>query len=107
MITAILSLKYVNGAGIWLAYWFVCAALYLAVCFAKRKNRIGRGAKRVFVGFIVAEAVIDLVWALVFYHSGSYTNLGIGVSALVLSLWFLVLVFAAILVSVINSKKEA
>lgn len=78
MITAIYSLSFVHGAELWILFWFLCLIAYLGICFAFRTNRTKSGRKTVLVGLLIAEVLIDLVWAIVYYHNGTYLNYGIG-----------------------------
>ena len=101
MITAIYSLSFVHGAELWILFWFLCLIAYLGICFAFRTNRTKSGRKTVLVGLLIAEVLIDLVWAIVYYHNGTYLNYGIG-AVYGIVLWIPVLAVTAIIVSVKN-----
>ena len=101
MITAIYSLSYVYGAELWLLFWAVCAVVYLAICGAFRTNRAPGAFKRVMIGLLVAEVIVDLVWALIYYDNGVYLNYGIG-AIYGLLLWIPALVIAGVTVTLRN-----
>ena len=78
MITAIYSLSQVHGAEWWLLFWLICAAAYVGISFLIKHNRTKRGIKTALIGLLIAEVLMDLVWAVIYYHKGTYTNYGIG-----------------------------
>ena len=103
MITAIYSLSYVGGAELWLLFWFLCAMAYTGICVMLKPNRGRKAIRTVVMGLVVAEAIIDIVWAVIYYHNGTYLNYGIG-AIYGLTLWIPVLVIAMIVVTIINRK---
>ena len=103
MITAIYSLSYVYGAEIMLLFWFVCAAIYLCVCFSVKANRTPKGKTNVWWGLFGTDGLIDLLWLFIYYRNGNYTNYGIGAAAGLL-LWIPVLAVTAVIVTSLNEK---
>lgn len=101
MITAIYSLSYVHGAELWLLFWAVCTAAYLVTCYAIRYNRMKGAFKRVLIALLVAEVVVDLAWALIYYHNGVYLNYGVG-AVYGLLLWVPALVVAGLFATLRN-----
>jgi len=103
MVTAIRSLTNVHGAGLWLLFWFVCLVVYLCVCFLIKANRTKHGIKGIFIGLLIAEVIIDLVWGVIYYHGGSYTNYGMS-AVLGLLMWIPVLLITGIIVTIRNKS---
>ena len=101
MMTAIYGLSLVHGAELWILFWFLCLIAYLGICFAFRTNRTKSGRKTVLVGLLIAEVLIDLVWAIVYYHNGTYLNYGIG-AVYGIIMWIPVLAVTAMIVSLKN-----
>ena len=98
MVTAIYSLSQVHGAELWLLFWFICLVAYLIICFAIKCNRTKQGRKRVFIGLLVVEVVVDLMWAIIYYRNGVYINYGIG-AVYGMFIWVPALIIATIIVS--------
>ena len=98
MVTAIYSLSQVHGAELWLLFWFLCLVAYLILCFAIKCNRTKQGRKRVFIGLLVVEVVVDLIWAIIYYRNSVYINYGIG-AVYGMFVWVPALIIAAIIVS--------
>ena len=98
MVTAIYSLSQVHGAELWLLFWLVCLVAYLILCFAIKCNRTKQGRKRVFIGLLVVEVVVDLIWAIIYYRNGVYINYGIG-AVYGMFIWVPALIIATIIVS--------
>ena len=97
MVTAIYSLAFVHGAELWLLFWLVCVIVYMGLCFMMKPNRTKSGMKTVLTGLLVAEVVIDLIWAAIYYHNGTYLNYGIGaVYGLLLWVPILLITWAAV-----------
>ena len=103
MITAIYSLTYVHGAELWLLFWAICTAVYLAACYAIRANRMKGAFKRVLIALLIAEVVVDLIWALIYYHNGVYLNYGIG-AMYGLFIWIPILIIAGVAVTLKNKR---
>lgn len=101
MITAIISLGQVRGAGFWMIGWFLCAVAYFAVFLPKKANR-GK-SKNVLFWFLIGEVLTDLVWAVVGYNNCVYINYGI-VAIYGLLLWPIVLGIAGIIATIQNKK---
>ena len=101
MVTAIYSLSQVHGAELWLLFWFICLIAYLILCFAIKCNRTKQGRKNVFIGLLVAEVVVDLTWAIIYYRNGVYINYGIG-AVYGMLIWIPALIITEILVSYKN-----
>ena len=106
MVTAIYSLSQVHGAELWLLFWFVCVVAYLGVCMLIKQNRTKSGIKSVLIGLLIAEVVIDLTWAIIYYHNGTYLNYGIG-AVYGLILWVPVLLVTLFVVTHKNKQKGA
>ena len=104
MVTAIYSLSQVHGAELWLLFWLVCLVAYLILCFAIKCNRTKQGRKRVFIGLLVVEVVVDLIWAIIYYRNGVYINYGIG-AVYGMFIWIPALIITAIIVSNKNKMK--
>lgn len=104
MVTAIYSLSFVHGAELWLLFWFICLIAYVCACCLIKANRTKKGLKTTFIGLLIAEVVIDLAWAIIYYHNGTYLNYGIG-AVYGLVLWIPVLIITAIVVTKINQNK--
>lgn len=101
MVTALIARGYVQGAGICMIGWLVCAAVYLIVCFAFRRNR--KNPQSVILAFLAAEFVVDLIWAAVYFGSDGYTNLGLR-GAWWMALWPIALVAAGLLPAAVKRK---
>ena len=101
MVTAIYSLSQVHGAELWLLFWLVCLVAYLILCFAIKSNRTKKGRKNVFIGLLVAEVAVDLIWAIIYYRNGVYINYGIG-AVYGMFIWIPALTTTAIIVSYKN-----
>ena len=98
MVTAIYSLSQVHGAELWLLFWFICLVVYLILCFTIKSNRTKKGRKNVFIGLLIAEVAVDLIWAIIYYRNGVYINYGIG-AVYGMFIWIPALIVAAIIVS--------
>ena len=105
MVTAIYSLSQVHGAELWLLFWFVCVVTYLGLGFLIKDNRTKNGAKNVLIGLLIAEVIVDLVWAIIYYHNGAYLNHGIGAVYGIL-LWVPILLVTLVIVTAKNKKSE-
>ena len=105
MITAIYSLSQVHGAELWLLFWFICLVVYLGICYIFKSNRTKSGISTVLIGLLIAEVIVDLIWAIIYYHNGSYINYGIG-AVYGLFTWIPILLITAAIVT-INNKKAA
>lgn len=103
MVTAIYSLSQVHGAELWLLFWLVCVVLYLGISLLIRSNRTKNGIKNLFLGLLIAEVTIDLIWAIIYYHNGNYFNYGIGAVYGVL-LWVPILTVTLIFVTIKNRR---
>ena len=78
MVTAVYSLSHVHGAELWLLFWAICFAAYFGICMLIKQNRTKHGIKNVLIGMLIAEVMIDLIWAIIYYHNGTYLNYGLG-----------------------------
>ena len=103
MVTAIYSLSQVHGAELWLLFWVICAAAYFGICMLITQNRTKHGVKNVLIGLLIAEVIIDLVWGVIYYHGGSYTNYGMS-AVLGLLMWIPVLLITGIIVTIRNKS---
>ena len=106
MVTAIYSLSQVHGAELWLLFWVICAAAYFGICMLITQNRTKHGVKNVLIGLLIAEVIIDLVWAIIYYHNGTYLNYGIG-AIFGLILWIPALLVTFLVVTHKNKQKGA
>ena len=106
MITAIYSLTYVHGAELWLLFWLLCVIGYLGICLLIKANRTKTGIRTTMIGLLIAEVIIDLIWAIVYYHNGTYLNYGIGAVYGVVFSWIPALIITAVIVTVKNRKNE-
>ena len=105
MVTAIYSLTFVHGAELWLLFWGICVVVYLCIALLIKQNRTKKGFKNILIGLLIAEVITDLIWAIMYYHNGTYINYGIG-AIYGLLLWIPVLVVTLILVTIKNRKNE-
>lgn len=103
MITAIYSLSQVHGAELWLLFWFICILAYFGICMLKKQNRTKNGVKNTLIGLLIAEVIIDFVWAIIYYYNGTYINYGIG-AIYGLILWILLLFITFLIVTRKNKK---
>ena len=104
MVTAIYSLSYVHGAEIWLLFWFGCLIVYLGICWAIQCNRTKEGIKTTLIGLLIAEVMIDLIWAIIYYNNSGYINYGVG-AVYGIFMWIPLLMITAIVVTLKNRKK--
>ena len=105
MVTAIYSLSQVHGAELWLLFWVICVVVYLVISFLIKTNRSKTGIKNVLIGLLIAEVIINLVWAVIYYHNGTYMNYGIG-AVYGLLLWIPILVATLVITTAINRKAK-
>ena len=105
MVTAIYSLTFVHGAELWLLFWGICVVVYLCIALLIKQNRTKKGFKNILIGLLIAEVITDLIWAIIYYHNGTYINYGIG-AVYGLLLWIPVLVVTLIIVTIKNGKNE-
>ena len=105
MVTAIYSLTFVHGAELWLLFWGICVVVYLCIALLIKQNRTKKGFKNILIDLLIAEVITDLIWAIMYYHNGTYLNYGIG-AVYGLLLWIPVLVVTQIIVTIKNGKNE-
>ena len=105
MVTAIYSLTFVHGAELWLLFWGICVVVYLCIALLIKQNRTKKGFKNILIGLLIAEVITDLIWAIMYYHNGTYLNYGIG-AVYGLLLWIPVLVVTLIIVTIKNGKNK-
>ena len=105
MVTAIYSLTFVHGAELWLLFWGICVVVYLCIALLIKQNRTKKGFKNILIGLLIAEVITDLIWAIMYYHNGTYLNYGIG-AVYGLLLWIPVLVVTLIIATIKNGKNE-
>ena len=105
MVTAIYSLTFVHGAELWLLFWGICVIIYFVIGLLIKQNRTNKGIKNILIGLLIAEVINDLIWAIIYYHNGTYINYGIG-AIYGLLLWIPVLVVTLIIVTIKNGKNE-
>lgn len=105
MLTAIYSLSQVCGAELWLLFWFVCVVIYLSISLLITYNRTKKGIKNILLGLLIAEVIIDLMWARIYYPNGTYFNYGIG-AVYGLLVWIPILVVTLVMITAQNRKAE-
>ena len=105
MVTAIYSLSQVHGAELWLLFWLVCVVVYLGIGFLFKNNRTKKGVKNMLICLLIAEVLIDLVWAIIYYHNGTYMNYGLG-AVYGLLLWVPILAVTLVAVTFKNKKAD-
>lgn len=105
MVTAIYSLTFVHGAELWLLFWGICVIIYFVIGLLIKQNRTKKGIKNMLIGLLIAEVITDLIWAIIYYHNGTYINYGIG-AVYGLLLWIPILVVTLIIVTIKNGKNE-
>jgi hypothetical protein len=83
--------------------------IYVGVALLIKQNRTQKGIKNVFIGLLVAEIIIDLIWrgiyyrwGTVYYHNGTYMNYGIG-AVYGMILWIPIL---AVTLAIITAKNR-
>lgn len=103
MITALIARGYVQGADSFIVGWLICAALYMISCFAFRCNR--KSPQGVLLAFLLAEFVVDVIWAVVYFGPNGYINHGIG-AVIWLGLWPLSLVVAGLVTAIAKRKSQ-
>lgn len=103
MITILCSLDEVYGAPMWALFWAGCVLVYMGACLLMRPNRSGRGIKNLLIGLATADAVIELIWVMLYYPHGEYVNHGLAAAAGVL-IWIPVLFAAGTMVTLRNRK---
>ncbi len=106
MITAIYSLSLIHGAELWLLFWAICVVVYLSISVLIKQNRTKHGIKNILLGLLIAEVIIDFIWAIIYYHNGVYLNYGIG-ATYGLFLWIPILIVTLIIVSIRNKRIES
>lgn len=95
MATALYSISHVHGAEVLAVFLLLGAGGYYGCCMLIKRNRTRRGRRNVLLGLLAAEVVMDLLWALIYYHNGTYHNYGIG-AVFGFLLWIPALVVAGI-----------
>ena len=98
-------MTFVHGAELWLLFWGICVVVYLCIALLIKQNRTKKGFKNILIGLLIAEVITDLIWAIMYYHNGTYLNYGIG-AVYGLLLWIPVLVVTQIIVTIKNGKNE-
>lgn len=93
MLTALYSVGRVHGAEVWLAGWWICAAVFCLIGFLRKEHRNGRELKRRLTALLFAGAAADLIWFPFYYPDGAYANPGIA-GAYLLLLWPVLLIGA-------------
>ena len=106
MLFSLYTLGKINGAEVMLAGVLVCALVYLAICLLLGVGRKERGIQRVLCALLVAEAVCDVLWYVMYFPDGQYRNWGIG-GVYGAVLWPLLLFLAGVEVTVRNKGGEA
>lgn len=56
------------------------------------------------IGLLIAEGVVDLAWAVLYYDHGVYINYGVGAAYAIL-IWIPALLVAATVITSINRRK--
>ena len=105
MVTAVYSLSRVNGGAVWLLFWLAGVLAYLGICFMIKHNRTGKGIGTILIGLLIAEAVTDFLWGLIYYPHGSYVNYGArGVAGIFLCIP--ILIVTLVIVTKINKIRR-
>ena len=86
-------------------FWGICVLIYLGITILIKKNRTKQGIKNMLIGLLIAEVFTDLIWAIIYYHNGTYINYGIG-TVYGLLLWIPVLMITLIIVTIKNGRNE-
>ena len=86
-------------------FWGICVLVYLGIAILLKKNRTKQGIKNMLIGLLIAEVFTDLIWAIIYYHNGTYINYGIG-AVYGLLLWIPVLMITLIIVTIKNGRNE-
>ena len=104
MVIAVYSLGKVYGAELWFLFCLFCVLVYVGGSLSIKENRSKEGIRNVWIGLLIAEEIIDIVWAVLYYRHGGYSNYGIG-AGYGLLLWIPVLLITAACVTIKNRKK--
>lgn len=105
MLGALYSVARVAGGELLLLTWGICAAIYLAVGFVRRKGRGRKGRYQLLIGLLVSEVLVDFIFFLTFFPGGEYRNWGVG-SVSVVGLWPAALL-AAYAITTVFGRGEA
>ena len=103
MVTALIARGYAQGADSCIVGWLICATLYMITCFAFQCNR--KNPQSVILAFLLAEFIVDIIWAVVYFGPNGYINHGIG-AVLWLVLWPISLFLAGLIPTVGNKLKS-
>lgn len=103
VVTAIYALGQIHGAEIWLLFWFICVIVYTGICLSWKSNRSKQGIKTMLIGLLIAEVIVDFIWALICYYNTDCLNYGIG-AVYGLFTWIPLLLIMAVIVTVKNKK---
>ena len=103
MLTAVYSSGHVSGAEVWLAGWWICAAVFFLTGFLHRENRNVVEFGRRLNGLLFAGAIVDIVWFRFYYPDGRYVNHGIA-GAYLLLLWPAALVLTALAMKFLKKR---
>lgn len=76
MLGALYSVARVVGGELLLLTWGICAAIYLAVGFVRRKGRGRKGRYQLLIGLLVSEVLVDVIFFLTF-SQGENTATGV------------------------------
>ena len=105
MLGALYSVARVVGGELLLLTWGICAAIYLAVGFVRRKGRGRKGRYQLLIGLLVSEGLVDVIFFLTFFPGGEYRNWGVG-SVSVVGVWPAALL-AAYAITTVFGRGEA
>lgn len=109
MLGALYSVARVVGGELLLLTWGICAAIYLAVGFVRRKGRGRKGRYQLLIGLLigllVSEVLVDVIFFLTFFPGGEYRNWGVG-SVSVVGVWPAALL-AAYAITTVFGRGEA
>lgn len=86
-------------------FWGICVLVYLGIAILLKKNRTKQGIRNMLIGLLIAEVFTDLIWAIIYYHNGTYINYGIG-AVYGLLLWIPALMITLIIVTIKNGRNE-
>ena len=101
MLAAVNFMTSAAGGDVLLLAWSGCTAVYLVCGLFRRKKRNER--RRLVIGLLAAELLVDMFCFLVFFPGGEYHNWGIG-GAYAAVLWPLALLTAYVLTAVFEPE---
>ena len=83
MITAIISfcaMGGLRGLELWAVLWGLCLILYFALFSVFPKNRTKSGRLHLFLNYLVAEIVLDILCGIYFFRYPAMLEYGVGIT---------------------------